>query len=248
MSDSKQPYEALSAVMDAEANEFETYKVYKQLLSDPQALAVWQSHQRVSSLLNDNTRPFAHLDISMAVREAVAGEVVDKDAEVLTASVKHKNALFKSLSVAASVAFAVLVGVKYVPELMVSDQVPVVAANDQSSQSVSEANMSPVNVPVLINNSTILASHGNASDNLAPNQPQIVGLSALRSKAAVEASAANETNMSNTSSESLTRFRRYLLEHTQQSAMASGQGLMPFARVIKFNETAQMDASGKESP
>ncbi len=251
MSDSKQPHEMLSALLDGEASEFEAHKVCKMIQSDTHLLETWRNYQRVSSVLNEGTKPFAHFDISSRVQEALNDEpsYSDSSGHADQLKVKAKGHLFQNLGIAASVALAVLLGVKLIPGSSDSSQVPTVAANDQTLNQdatlVSEvaAPAAITQMPVASNLAT-LASHGSSQSALV-SQPQVIGLDAVRTQNRLadsnfvtkELSAMSAPKMSESDrldDSSLSRFREYLLQHTEQSAMASGQGLMPFARVVNF--------------
>ncbi|MGR6872955.1 sigma-E factor negative regulatory protein [Pseudomonas sp. HK3] len=103
--------ESLSALMDGELDELSMRRVLGEVDNDPAMKAQWSRFHVARDALKGDTSPFANLDISAAVSDALAQE-----------SMGHQQTIQKpwfkaiaGLSVAASVAFAVVIGARFNP-------------------------------------------------------------------------------------------------------------------------------------
>lgn len=106
----KQP-ESLSALMDGELDELSMRRLLNDLDSDPAIKAQWARYHLARDAIKGDTSPFAGLDISSAVSEALQSEPSNHQ----QATQKTWFKAFAGLSVAASVAFAVVIGARFNP-------------------------------------------------------------------------------------------------------------------------------------
>ncbi|QDD91414.1 sigma-E factor negative regulatory protein [Pseudomonas oryzihabitans] len=105
--------ESLSAVMDNEADEFETRRVLSEVSKDPELRATWSRYAMVSAVIRGEPM-MPNLDIAKGVtstleRDDVAAAPV---AAAVAPAAKSRWASLGRVAVAASVTFAVLAGVR----------------------------------------------------------------------------------------------------------------------------------------
>lgn len=105
-------HESLSALMDGEVDELEIRRLLNQTEQDESLLDKWTSYQMIGAIMRKE--PVAGLDLAKGVRQALDGEPMD-DVQPYTAAKEEKNWRWFAASgaVAASVMFAVLVGVQW---------------------------------------------------------------------------------------------------------------------------------------
>ena len=104
--------ESLSAVMDGEADELELRRVLGAAGEDPELRARWARYQLARSVMHQQAvRP--GLDLAAAVSAAIAAEEVSVEAPLAIAPVRRGWSQIGRLAVAASVALAVLAGVRF---------------------------------------------------------------------------------------------------------------------------------------
>jgi len=114
--------ESLSALMDGEADELEMRRVLNQLEKDDELAACWKSYHLMGSLMRDES--FDSIDLTLGINKALDGEDTLNQAPVTSTPIKtHESSNLKtsraawykpltSVAVAASVTFAVLIGVQ----------------------------------------------------------------------------------------------------------------------------------------
>ena len=106
--------ESLSALMDGEANELELHRVLDQLGESPELREKAISYQRIGAAIRREPSDFAGIDLSGAIRDALADEPVP-EADKPAAESGAKSGWFTNLgrfAVAASVALVTIVGVQ----------------------------------------------------------------------------------------------------------------------------------------
>lgn len=101
--------ESLSAFMDGQSDELSLRRLLKDTANDAELKATWGRYHQAKATMDAETAPFAKLDISAGVASLIADEAPLKQAP---------KPIFKTLaglSVAASVAFAIVVGARFNP-------------------------------------------------------------------------------------------------------------------------------------
>ena len=206
---SEQLREALSALKDGEAEELELRRLLKHG-SNPDLDEQWKMMHHLSDAVTGRAPQFAQWDISAKVSAAIADESSYNMAANQQQSAGHKN-WFKPVAgfaVAASVAMAVVMGAQTLTMgTSLSGGEPAIAST--SSGRVFPANISSSAV-------------GSVNVNASFSQAAAVPGSGL-SKAVLMGDLAAEQ-----------RLDRYMLQHTEQSALNNGQGMINFARVASF--------------
>ncbi len=96
--------ESLSALMDNEINELEMHRLLKDT-ENPELRARWSRYNMARAAIRNDISAFSHIDISVAVSEAI-------DQERPSGKAKPWVRAIGSFAVAASVTLAVLVGVR----------------------------------------------------------------------------------------------------------------------------------------
>jgi len=103
--------ESLSALMDGELDELNTRRLFNEMDNDPNIKTQWSRYHLARDAIKGDVSAFSNLDISAAVSNAIADEP-----NAVTAT--QQKPWFKAvtgLSVAASVAFAVVIGARFNP-------------------------------------------------------------------------------------------------------------------------------------
>lgn len=204
--------EAVSALMDGEAEELEL----RRILSAQHSGVVddtWRHYQLARELMTDkdDAIPFRHLDISQRVSAAIAEQPL-----VVTKGAAWWIKPAAGFAVAASVAAAVVIGVQDlaqpVPGTTPVERVATVTSSRVYPQS----------------GASLQASAGSAPWRAVEYsaQPQPLPGAAAASQQQAEAYARQ-------------RFDAYLLRHTQQAALNNGQGMISFARVASFETDSE---------
>ena len=224
---SERLHDALSAVMDGQASEFELHRVLDSLQSNDALRETAMRYQRMGDALRHETNPYANVDISRGVMAAI-----DLEERVATRShwrternsligvgafarmMESLNGSFGRVAVAASVVFAVVLGTRSYNSSSVD---PTALVADAGSNGMTLSQPIQVNTPHY-GGSGILAGYGGASqqnDSISPEQ--IAYAQRVADRATRE------------------RFRAYALQHAELSAMTNGQGVLPFARLTSFD-------------
>ena len=108
---SEKQTESLSALMDGELDELGMRRLLNDMDSDPNVKAQWARFHLMRDAVKGDMSPFAGVDISAAVSQALESEPVSQQQ---TAQKPWFKAV-AGLSVAASVALAVVVGARFNP-------------------------------------------------------------------------------------------------------------------------------------
>jgi sigma-E factor negative regulatory protein RseA len=200
---SERLHESLSALMDGEADELELRRVLAHKNSE-QVNTVWSRYHLIQSSQQVD-QSVMHLDISERVRVAIAAE-----GKQATETAAEKTGLswlrpVSGFAVAASVAAAVVVGVR-----SLDNTAPGLLPQDFSqSAQVASTRAYPVDL-----------NGGSGS----------VTASAETSQAVVLPSPSASLKQQQVTQ----RMDKYLLRHTQQVSSSPVQGMIPFARVASF--------------
>jgi sigma-E factor negative regulatory protein RseA len=108
---SEKQTESLSALMDGELDELNMRRLFNDMDSDPTMKAQWARFHLVRDAIKGDMSPLSGMDISSAVSQALEGEPSNHQ----QATQKPWFKAFAGLSVAASVAFAIVIGARFNP-------------------------------------------------------------------------------------------------------------------------------------
>lgn len=213
--------ESLSALVDGEADELEIRRVLNQLEQDDELRQRWNRYQLIGSALRGE--PATMVDLSKGIMQALDGEPMDEVPGGLNASAggdvpvgttpssgRFRSGWVASGAVAASVAFAVLLGARFM-EAPESGTAPAIAAVD------TQAMAAPVAQPA------IQAVSADPSARVALE----AAVASVQSEPVVDETRLREAQQ---------RLHDYVMQHNQQSAMNNGRGLLPFARVTSYEQ------------
>ncbi|WP_263078783.1 sigma-E factor negative regulatory protein [Endozoicomonas sp. Mp262] len=210
--------EALSASMDGQASELELHRVLDTFADDGQLRNKARRYQLIGDSVRRDVNEFASIDLSKGVMASLEQE--ESLSSFDSGSQRTKPAWFAGIidnwagafgrvAVAASVVFAVVLGVH---NQNTEQDVAMVA--DSSSPAT-------LNQPVQISTndygaSGILAGYSSKQhDSISPEQ--LAYAQSIADRATRE------------------RFRAYALQHAELSVMSTGQGVLPFARLTSFD-------------
>ncbi|MGK0440371.1 MAG: sigma-E factor negative regulatory protein RseA [Pseudohongiellaceae bacterium] len=203
---SEQLREALSALKDGEADELELRRLLKQ--SESQEIGQqWQMMHHVSEAVAGRAPQFTQWDISGSVAAAIEQESAYEAPESEPLQARKESFWLKPVAgfaVAASVAVAVVLGT----QTLTATQTGITGNPAVASSRVYPATVSGRSLGSV----NVSATISNAS---APG----TGLS----RAVLMGDLAAEQ-----------RLNRYMLQHTEQSSLNNGQGMINFARVASF--------------
>lgn len=211
---SDQLRESVSALVDGETSELELRRLLAENNSETVRTS-WTSYHRIRDVMAGSdtaSSTYRNLDISARVSAAIADE------PVLAASSKPSANWWRpvtSFAVAASVAAAVVVGIRGANPL---DPLQQVGPAVEQSVAVNRVYL-PQNAPAFTGQNR--AGGGVVVNSVAStNGPG--GLAASRAAADLEAQK---------------RLDQYLLRHTERAALNNGQGIISYARVASFTTT-----------
>lgn len=157
--------ESLSAVMDGEADELELRRVLAAAGEDPEVRARWARYQLARSVMHRQTvKP--GLDLAAAVSAAIAAD----EAPAAVPQVKRGWTQVGRLAVAASVALAVLAGVRFYNGQQ--DGAALAPQVAQQSQPVQQPLLPAVRAP---QGPAVLASYPAPSAEEPVKKPQVAG-------------------------------------------------------------------------
>lgn len=108
---SEKQTESLSALMDGELDELSMQRLFNDMDNDPSIKAQWARFHLARDAMKGDVSPFASMDISTAVSQALENEPASHEQTT-------QKPWFKAvagLSVAASVAFAIVIGARFNP-------------------------------------------------------------------------------------------------------------------------------------
>ncbi|WP_034872594.1 sigma-E factor negative regulatory protein [Endozoicomonas montiporae] len=213
--------ESLSATLDGQASELEMRRVLEKLGSDDDLRATARRYQLVGDSIRHETSQFLNIDLSAGIRDRVAQEEVTHqklDQPLIQPTEKKGNVVslldnwwssMGRVAVAASVAFAVIVGLRNFNQV---EEVHTVA--DVSDQAT-------LTQPLQIARNEYGASGIRA------------GYSSRQHNTITPEQLAQAQNVASRATRE--RFRAYALQHAEMSAVQGGQGMLPFARLTSFD-------------
>ena len=204
---SEQLRESVSAVMDGEADELELRRVLSEENADS-VRSTWSRYHENQCVLQGSEQElrFRDWDISSKVSEAIADEKITPMKKPSRFSWGRPAASF---AVAASVAFAVVVGVQSLKPVDVGSAPVVIAQQSAVSGRVYPAQSS---APQASGNMLV-----GANISTQANLPGAI----VAGKAAADIEAQK-------------RLEKYLLRHTESAALNNGKGMISFARIVSF--------------
>jgi len=231
--------ESLSALMDNEASELELQRLLKALDTDPELKTTWSRYQIASAGLKGKLPVMASSDFAARVSAAIDAEEVysqsigtnQSSASLDTKSGAGVVALpsrwwqqASRVAVAASVAGALIVGVQQYQS--VAPQAAEVAANTTTTVPSSTPENKIANLPSGIN-APALSARTVAVQSGYESRPQ----ENRRVMFVPRQEAAPVYN------EDISTYVNQLIqEHTDNASMNSGQGMLPYTRVILSEE------------
>ncbi len=228
--------ESLSALMDNEASELELQRLLKALDADPEVKTTWSRYQIGSAGLKGKLPAMAPSDFASRVSAAIEAEetysqqpaVAVKpetitDSNVIAVPVSWWQQVGRA-AVAASVAGALVVGVQQYQS--VAPQTVEVAANTPSAAPVNAPENKAANLPSGFN-APALSARTVAVQSGYESRPQ----ESRRVMYVPRQEAAPVYN------EDISIYVNQLIqEHTDNASMNSGQGMLPYTRVILTEE------------
>ena len=230
--------ESLSALMDNQASELELQRLLKALDADPELKSTWSRYQIASMGIKGDVPVLASSDFASRVSAAIdAEETYSQQPQVAaqqdTGSAVAGNVIAMPLrwwqqagraAVAASVAGALIVGVQQYQS--VAPQSIDVAANTAVSTPVAVAETKAANLPSGIN-APALSARTVAVQSGYESRPQ-------ESRRVMYVPRQEATPVYN---EDISTYLNQLIqEHTDNASLNSGQGMLPYTRVILVEE------------
>lgn len=219
--------ESISALMDSQVSELELQRILKATSEDAELKAVWNRYHLARAVLKKDLSHMAPPDFASRISASIAAEdklEIQQTSANNTSSVatlKKQGSWWTSLgrvAVAASVAGAVIIGVQQM-QSPVGSATEMVAATETKSVSVPEPTVnlpSGINAPELTAR-TVAVQSGFES---RPHQNRRVLFVPRQSAQAVNA-------------DEVSTYVNDLMEvHSDNAARNSGQGVLPFTRVI----------------
>ena len=216
--------EALSALVDDEASEFELRRILKASEDDLQLKQEWQRYQLIGAAIRNDLPAVSYTDLSASISAAIAAdsEFDIRDESIVSKSAGKIAALWSTLgrvAVAASVAGAVVFGVQ-------SYQSPLQTAGENITAAVSSS--TPSGLPIGYGAPEMAARTVSA----AGYRPATLG----RQVDFVPRQSAPAQPKSNAYNAELQAYLNHLmLEHAEHAALNASRGMMPFARVAELD-------------
>jgi sigma-E factor negative regulatory protein RseA len=214
--------ESLSALMDNQASEMEVMRLLKACESDPELKATWARYQIASASLRDDLPGLAPAGFATKLSAAIEAEETHQ-APASAVENKPKPAWWQSMgrvAVAASVAGALIVGVQQYQ----GDSLPGAQMAVDASESVKDLN--PADLPSGIN-APSLSARTVAVQSGYENRPQ-------ESRRVMYVPRQEGAPVYN---EDISIYVNQLIEeHSGNAALNSGQGMLPYSRVILTEE------------
>lgn len=226
--------ESLSALMDNQASELELQRLLKALDADPELKSTWSRYQIASTGIKGDVPVLASSDFASRVSAAIdAEETYSQTTQQDVGSAVAGNVIAMPLrwwqqagraAVAASVAGALIVGVQQYQS--VAPQSVEVAANTAASAPVAVTETKAANLPSGIN-APALSARTVAVQSGYESRPQ-------ESRRVMYVPRQEATPVYN---EDISTYLNQLIqEHTDNASLNSGQGMLPYTRVILVEE------------
>lgn len=208
--------ESLSATLDGQAGELELRRVLDSIGSDEDLRETARRYQMIGDTVRRETNEFMNVDLSVGIRERIADEEAPGQAEAPQTSsgrniISVMDRMWSSVgrvAVAASVAFAVVLGMRNFNT--VQDAPALAVAPDQGTLT------QPLQIAQTGYGAAGIKAGYNSRQHDSITPEQLAEAQNVASRATRE------------------RFRAYALQHAEMSAMHSGQGVLPFARLTTF--------------
>ena len=218
--------ESISALMDNQASELELQRILKVSEQDPDIKATWARYQMVSAVLRGERASQTTIvlpDFAARVSAAIA-------AEEQSVVVKPQQGWWHQLgrvALVASVAGGMIISVQQYNNTS-SHGTDLASNNTVISAPIAPVLPSGINGPA-INTRTVALQTGYET------RPQENRRVMFQPRQAVTANAAAATTM--VSEEEVTRYVNQMIQaHSDNAALNSGQGVLPYARVIITDE------------
>ncbi len=217
--------ESLSVVLDGQASELELRRVIDSIGKDDDLRALAGRYQQIGETLRGNNSKFANVDISSGVMNAIEQEEVDNPGSHMSPGAEYSSATrpasgrfledvwgsLGKVAVAASVAFAVVIGVRNSnpsPDLqLLTENEPVTLTQPVQLAQTAHNDYGALGIRAGYNS--------RQHDGITPEQ--LAYAQSLADRATRE------------------RFHVYALQHAELSAMGSGQSILSFARLTSFD-------------
>lgn len=215
--------ESLSALIDNQASELELMRLLKACDSDPELKATWARYQIVSASLRDDLPGIAPSGFAAKLSAAIEAEETYQASSGDVIENKQKLAWWQSMgrvAVAASVAGALIVGVQQYQ----GDSLSGVQMAADTHETVKDLN--PADLPSGIN-APSLSARTVAVQSGYENRPQ-------ESRRVMYVPRQEGAPVYN---EDISIYVNQLIEeHSGNAALNSGQGMLPYSRVILTEE------------
>lgn len=211
--------ESISALVDNQASELELQRILKASEQDPSVKATWARYQMVGSALRGEQASMMVMpDFAARVSAAIDAE----ETLVAAPAAKVKQGWFYQLgrvALVASVAGGMIVGVNQYSSTQVATEM---ASNSITTPAPVDSSVSlPSGINAPINTRTVALQSGYET---RPQESRRVMFQPRQASAAV-------------SDEEVTRYVNQMIQaHSDNAAMNSGQGVLPYARVIMTDE------------
>ncbi len=206
----KQMMESVSAMVDGEANELEFRRVLKEIVDNDELRHAWQRYHLVSASLKREL-PNHMVDLSDSIRAAIDEEPSHAKKFPLHTIVKPLG----RFAIAASVAAIAVVGVQQYQQQGQENLVPVAAVDVAAEEDEPFVHRPFPNPQVPFR--TVNATKGAATDTSEP-RPVII---------LQKVSPENQLDQRVIQS----RLNELMLQHADNAALNTYQGMMPFARI-----------------
>jgi len=228
--------ESLSALMDNQASELEIQRLLKALDSDSELKSTWSRYQIASAGLKGDLPVMASSDFAARVSAAIdAEETYSLQPQITSQQVSNQSPAGNvtaqrwwqqvgRVAVAASVAGALVVGVQQYQS--VAPQTAEFAANTPVTTPVSATEIKAANLPSGIN-APALSARTVAVQSGYESRPQ----ENRRVMFVPRQQAAPVYN-----EDVSTYVNQLIQEHTDNASLNSGQGMLPYTRVILIEE------------
>jgi sigma-E factor negative regulatory protein RseA len=211
--------ESISALVDNQASELELQRILKASQTDPEVRATWERYQITSAVLRRDMPAFELGDFASRVSAAIAEEethqlVESQDQESAAAKRQPWWQNMARFAVAASVAGGVILFAQNLDQTVVD--APEIAAAASST--------APVILPPSVYQGQLRTVGMQNGYDMSQEQRQIMFVP-------------RQTSVPAVTHEELVEYFNELVEvHADHAALNSGQGLLPFARVVLTEE------------
>jgi sigma-E factor negative regulatory protein RseA len=213
--------ESLSALMDGESTELETYRILKEVgcnsSATDSARSKWQRYHMTSSVMSGD--PVAKIDFSAVIAAAIEAE----DSHRINPLQQFAGTAGR-FAIAASVAMVAVLGVQQFNEIAPSNSDAVQFAEvaiDEAQQNNGPAIQFPSGFQPNIQARTV-----SAGGNIKVSQQPVTPLIQVR----------QTVNQQYSEQELRAYLNDIILKHSSHAALNSNQGMLPFARVTNSDE------------